>query len=90
MKHQKQKILSSLIKDLLSSQFSPIVIRVVNSDSYFAPCDSKIEFEGHIVKDTDGAMLKKADVKFALINNGLMYLFDNIKYKLSSVEIDSV
>ena len=29
---------------------SPIVIRVENSDSYFRPCDSEIEFEGEIVK----------------------------------------
>ena len=69
---------------------SPIVIRVENSDSYFRPCDSEIEFEGKIVKATDGAVIKKAEAKLALINNGLMYLFDNIKYELSSVEIDSV
>ena len=42
------------------------------------------------MKDTDGSVFKKAEVKLALINNGLMYLFDNIKYELSSVEIDSV
>ena len=69
---------------------SPIVIRVENSDSYFRPCDSEIEFEGQIVKETGGAAFKKAEAKLALINNGLMYLFDNIKYELSSIEIDSV
>ena len=69
---------------------SPIVIRVENSDNYFRPCDSEIEFEGHVVKDADGAVFKKEEAKLALINNGLMYLFDNIKYELSSVEIDSV
>ena len=69
---------------------SPIVIRVENSDNYFRPCDSEIEFEGHVVKDADGAVFKKDEAKLALINNGLMYLFDNIKYELSSVEIDSV
>ena len=68
---------------------SPIVIRVENSDSYFRPSDSEIEFEG-VIKKSDGTVLKKADVKLALINNGLMFLFDNIKYELSSVEIDSV
>ena len=35
-------------------------------------------------------MFKKADAILALINNGLMYLFNNIKYELSSGEIDSV
>ena len=69
---------------------SPIVIRVENSDSYFRPCDSEIEFEGEIVKETGGGAFTKAEALLALINNGIMHLFDNIKYELSSIEIDSV
>ena len=69
---------------------SPIVIRVENSDTYFRPCDSELEFEGRVVKATDGAVYKKAEAKLALINNGLMHLFDNIKYELSSIEVESV
>ena len=68
---------------------SPIVIRVENSDNYFRPCDSEIEFEGKVVKE-DGNAYTKAQAKLTLINNGLMYLFDNIKYELSSTEIESV
>ena len=68
---------------------NPIVIRVENSDNYFRPSDSEIEFEGNVTK-TDGTKYKKAEAKLALINNGLMFLFDNIKYELSSTEIDSV
>ena len=68
---------------------NPIVIRVENSDNYFRPCDSEIEFEGKVVK-ADGTDYKKAEAKLTLINNGLMYLFDNIKYELSSTEIESV
>ena len=69
---------------------NPIVIRVENSDTYFRPCDSEIEFEGVVVKKSDGAVYKKAEVKLALSNNGLMFLFDNIRYELSSTEIESV
>ena len=69
---------------------SPIVIRVENSDSYFRPCDSEIEFEGEVVKENGGAVFRKAEATLALINNGLLYLFDDIKYELSSIEIDSV
>ena len=69
---------------------SPIVIRVENSDSYFRPSDSEIEFEGQVVKSADGAAFTKVEATLALINNGIMHLFDNIKYELSSVEIDSV
>ena len=69
---------------------SPIVIRVENSDSYSRPSDSEIEFEGQVVKSADGEAFPKAEANLALINNGIMYLFDNIKYELSSIEIDSV
>ena len=68
---------------------NPIVIRVENSDNYFRPCDSEIEFEGKVVKE-NGDNYAKAEAKLTLINNGLMYLFDNIKYELSSTEIESV
>lgn len=68
---------------------NPIVIRVENSDNYFRPCDSEIEFEGEVVK-ADGTKYKKAEALVALSNNGLMFLFDNIKYELSSHEIESV
>ena len=68
---------------------NPIVIRVENSDNYFRPCDSEIEFEGTVVK-ADDTVYKKADKKLALMNNALMFLFDNIKYELSSTEIESV
>jgi hypothetical protein len=68
---------------------NPIVIRVENSDNYFRPCDSEIEFEGQVLK-ADGTVYKKAEAILTLINNGLMYLFDNIKYELSSTEIESV
>ena len=69
---------------------NPIVIRVENSDNYFRPCDSEIEFEGKVVKSADGSVYKKAEANLTLINNGLMFLFDNIKYELSSHEIESV
>ena len=68
---------------------NPIVIRVENSDNYFRPCDSELEFEGQVLK-ADGTKYKKAEATLTLINNGLMYLFDNIKYELSSTEIESV
>ena len=69
---------------------NPIVIRVENSDNYFRPCDSELEFEGLVVKASDQSVYKKAEALLALINNGLMFLFDNIKYELSSTEIESV
>ena len=41
---------------------SPIVIRVENSDTYFRPCDSEIEFEGQVEKKSDGTVFKQAEL----------------------------
>ena len=61
-----------------------------NSDKYFRPCDSELEFKGKVVKETGGTVYKKAEAKLSLINNGLMNLFDNIRFESSSTEIKSV
>ena len=52
------------------------------------PAESDIVFEGRLTK-TDGTAYANADA-VALTNNGLMYLFSNISYRLSSHEIESV
>ena len=61
-----------------------------NSDKYFRPCDSELEFKGKVVKEIGGTVYKKAEAKLSLINNGLMNLFDNIRFESSSTEIKSV
>lgn len=68
---------------------NPIVIRVENSDNFFRPCDSEIQFEGKVTKAA-GVVITKAEALTALINNGLLFLFDNIKYELSGNEIESI
>ena len=47
---------------------NPIVIRVENSDNYFRPCDSEIEFEGKVVKE-NGDNYAKAEAKLTLISS---------------------
>ena len=65
-----------------------ITIRIENQDSFFLPRRSWLQIEGKLVKDDDG-LYGDGDV-VALANNGLMYLFDNIKYELSGQEIESL
>ena len=65
-----------------------IIIRVENQDAFFHPRNSWLQVEGKLVK-SDGAVYG-ADTKVALTNNGVMYLFDNIKYELNGQEIESV
>ena len=62
-------------------------ITVQNSDNFYHPANSWLEFEGQL-KKSDGAY--GADDLITFANNGILYLFDNIKYQLSSTEIESV
>ena len=64
-----------------------ITITVQNSDCFYRPARSWLHFEGQIVS-TGEAYTDKSLITLA--NNGIMHLFDNIKYLLSSTEIESV
>ena len=64
-----------------------ITITVQNSDNFYLPSESWLEFEG-VLKKTDGNYATTDLISFA--NNGILHLFDNIKYLLSSTEIESV
>jgi len=65
-----------------------IVINIEQQDLFTHPCESYLVFEGHLVKNDDTAYADADAV--ALTNNGIMYLFSNISYKLSSQEIESI
>ena len=66
-----------------------ITITIENQDEFFHPRRSCLLVEGKLVKNADGAVYTDAD-NIALTNNGIMYLFANIKYELSGQEIESV
>ena len=66
-----------------------ITIRIENQDAFFFPRRSWLQIEGKLVKGTTGAVYVAGD-DISLTNNGLMYLFDNIKYELGGQEIESV
>ena len=64
-----------------------ITITVQNSDNWYHTANSWLEFEGTLMK-SDGPFASGDLITFA--NNGVMFLFDNIKYLLSSAEVESV
>ena len=66
-----------------------ITITVQNSDNFYHPHRSWLQFEGVLQKASDGGNYTAAQL-ITLTNNGIMYLFDNVKYLLSSTEIESV
>ena len=65
-----------------------IVIRVENSDNFYRPSDSWIQFEGKVTKE-DATAYARTDL-ISIANNGILHLFDNIKYELSGREIETV
>ena len=65
-----------------------ISITIQNQDLYLHPSDSYLMFEGQITKE-DGSLYTNDDV-ITLTNNGLMHLFNCIKYRLNGQEIESI
>ena len=96
---QEKYAVDDSIKSLETYSFQPIsgtqlngagqiTIRIENQDAFFLPRRSWLQIEGKLVKN-DGTVFEAGDVT-SLTNNGIMYLFDNIKYELSGQEIESV
>lgn len=64
-----------------------IRIRVENSDNFYLPSQAYISIAGCI---NNGEEHYENTKKITLLNNGLMFLFDCMKYELNGVEIESV
>ena len=65
-----------------------ITITIENTDDFYYPRQSWLKIEGNLLK-TDGKLYGDNDL-ITLTNNGLMYLFTNIEYSLSGMEIESL
>ena len=63
-----------------------IVIIIESQDIYTHPAESYLTIEGQLLLDT-GNPYVNGD-KVALINNGIMYLFSDVRYHLASHEIE--
>ena len=64
-----------------------IVITIESQDIYTHPAESFLIVEGKLVKIADGSVYD-ADTLITLINNGIMYLFSDVRYHLASHEIE--
>ena len=65
-----------------------IRINIETQDIFTHPSEIFLLIEGQLIKEDDTAYAN-ADV-ISLINNGMMYLFKNIKYQLSGQHIENV
>ena len=63
-----------------------IVLTIESQDIYTHPAESFLVIDGQLRKDDD-SVYADADV-VTLINNGMMYLFSDIRYHLASHEIE--
>jgi hypothetical protein len=61
-----------------------IRINIQNMDSYTLPCESFIYIEGKINKPTDAV----GEVRFS--NNGLAFLFSEMRYEINGIEIQKL
>ena len=64
-----------------------IVITIESQDIYTHPAESFLIVEGKLVKNADGSVYN-ANTLITLINNGIMYLFSDVRYHLASHEIE--
>ena len=65
-----------------------ITIRVNNTDNFYLPSESSLEFEGQIQTTTGAAFESGALITF--VNYGLLHLFDLVKYTLNGSPIETV
>ena len=63
-----------------------IVITIESQDIYTYPAESFLIVEGKLVKNAGGVY--DDNNKISLINNGIMYLFSDVRYHLASHEIE--
>ena len=64
-----------------------IVLTIEAQDIYTYPAESFLIVEGKLVKNADESIYD-ADTLITLINNGIMYLFSDVRYHLASHEIE--
>ena len=71
----------------LNDAYSDIHIEIQNQDQFLLPGDSYIYIEAQLTPKS-GAESFGGDDDIGLINNGVMYLFDRIGYKVNEKEIE--
>ena len=64
-----------------------IVLTIEAQDIYTHPAESFLIVEGKLVKNADESVYD-ANTAITLINNGIMYLFSDVRYHLASHEIE--
>src|SRR5215831_14232054 len=68
---------------------TPIVIDIHATDSYIQPAKSYLVINGQLLRaDNDNAYV--ANDNITLVNNSMMYLFDNIQYSIEGINMELI
>ena len=67
-----------------------ITITVNNSDNFYHPASSWLEFEGKVNQDATGNADYAAADLISFVNYGILYLFEQAKYCLNNSPIETV
>ena len=79
---------STIMGDSLNNSGGDIRITIATQDMFTHPSESFLIIEGQLTKDDD-TLYANADL-ISITNNGMMYLFKNIKYQISEKVIEEV
>ena len=66
-----------------------ILIEINASDDYLIPAKSFIHIKGQLVRN-DNNNPYDANSNISLVNNAMMYLFDNISYKIDTTVVETI
>lgn len=72
----------------LDTYGSPIVIDIHANDTYIQPSKSHLIIKGQLVKGDDTAY--NANDQITLLNNGMMYLFSDIRYNIGGNDMERI
>ena len=72
----------------LDTYGSAIVIDIHANDTYVQPSKSYLIIKGQLVKGDDSAYA--ANDQITLVNNGMMYLFSDIRYNIGGNEMEAI
>lgn len=72
----------------INNPSAPIQIDINASDTYLLPSKSYIHIKGQLVRANNNAFDANAEV--ALINNAMMYLFENISYQIGATVVETI
>ena len=71
----------------LNSEHNDIKIVIQNQDQFLLPSQSYIYIEGQLMKDDDNKYNFENE-KISLVNNGLLFLFDRLGYRINGEEVE--